>query len=279
VHASSSPSTHVSTLSFPTTSIPIVQVSGQALSEHDSGFEVFPSVPSIAVVGSNFLGAATLGERLWLSLPVMLESGAPIYPLESKSVLRFSWKWKDAQLNKSLIAESLAAFTASPPPLGPLSSPPMEIVAAREPPVSFVGCGFLLPCSPSPSFEVGGSSRGGDFEEVVGSLGAMFDGVIEKIERRLASWKILYLFKGCRVTLIKSTLSNLPTYFISLFPFLAGVANQIEKLHWDFLWGGLGDEFKFHLVSLSNVCSLSSKGGLGVRNLLMFNHTLLRKWL
>jgi hypothetical protein len=41
------------------------------------------------------------------------------------------------------------------------------------------------------------------------------DGVIEKIERRLANWKMLYLSKGVRVTLIKSTLANLPTYFFS----------------------------------------------------------------
>jgi hypothetical protein len=33
----------------------------------------------------------------------------------------------------------------------------------------------------------------------------MWDGVIEKIEKRLASWKMLYLSKGGRVTLIKST--------------------------------------------------------------------------
>jgi hypothetical protein len=49
---------------------------------------------------------------------------------------------------------------------------------------------------------------------------SIWDGVVEKIERRLASWKRMYLSKGGRVTLIKSTLSNLPTYFLSLFLFL-----------------------------------------------------------
>jgi len=47
---------------------------------------------------------------------------------------------------------------------------------------------------------------------------ACWDEVVGKIERRLASWKRLYLSKGGRVTLIKNTLSNLPTYFLSLFP-------------------------------------------------------------
>ena len=35
--------------------------------------------------------------------------------------------------------------------------------------------------------------------------------ILEKIERRLAGWKRLYLSMGGRVTLVKSTLSNLPT--------------------------------------------------------------------
>jgi hypothetical protein len=41
------------------------------------------------------------------------------------------------------------------------------------------------------------------------------DGVIDKIEHRLASWKRLYLSKGGRVTLIKSILTNLPTCSLS----------------------------------------------------------------
>jgi hypothetical protein len=86
-------------------------------------------------------------------------------------------------------------------------------------------------------------------------LGAPFkaksnwDDVVGKIERRLARWKQMYLSKGGRVTLIKSTLSNLPTYFLSLFPIPSSVASRIEKLHRDFLSGGLGEEFKYHLVS------------------------------
>jgi hypothetical protein len=70
-----------------------------------------------------------------------------------------------------------------------------------------------------------------------------------KIEKRLASWKRMFLSKGSRVTLIKSTLSNLPTYFLSLFSIPSNVASRIEKLHRDFLWGGLGEVFKYHLVS------------------------------
>jgi len=106
----------------------------------------------------------------------------------------------------------------------------------------------------------------------------IWDGVIEKVENRLASWKRLYLSKGGRVTLIKSTLSNIPTYYMSLFPIPVCVATCIEKLPRDFLWGGMGEEFKYHLVSWAKVCTPISKGGLGIRNL-VFNRVLLGKWL
>jgi hypothetical protein len=81
-----------------------------------------------------------------------------------------------------------------------------------------------------------------------------WDGIVEKIERWLAIWKMMYLSKGGRVTLIKSTLSNLPTY-LSLFLILVRLTNCVEKLQQDFLWGEIGEEFKNYLVSLTKVGS------------------------
>ena len=42
--------------------------------------------------------------------------------------------------------------------------------------------------------------------------------ILEKMERKLVGWKKLYLSKGGRVILIKSTFSNLPTYFSFFLP-------------------------------------------------------------
>jgi hypothetical protein len=103
--------------------------------------------------------------------------------------------------------------------------------------------------------------------------------IIEKMERRLAGWKRLYLSKGGKVTLIKSTLSNLPTYFLALFPIPSEVAKRLEKLQRDFLWSGLGSEFKYHLVSWATICEPICNGGLVIRNLRRFNQALLGKWL
>uniref|UniRef100_A0A2N9J257 Reverse transcriptase domain-containing protein n=1 Tax=Fagus sylvatica TaxID=28930 RepID=A0A2N9J257_FAGSY len=103
--------------------------------------------------------------------------------------------------------------------------------------------------------------------------------VLERVEKRLASWKRLYLSKGGKLTLIKSTLSSIPTYFLSLFPIPARVANRLEKLQRDFLWNGMEEKPKFHLVNWSQICAPLRHGGLAVRDLKSFNKALLGKWL
>ena len=54
--------------------------------------------------------------------------------------------------------------------------------------------------------------------------------IIEKIERRLSTWSTCYTKKGERLTLIQATLSNVPTYYMSLFEMPQKVAADIEKL-------------------------------------------------
>jgi len=105
------------------------------------------------------------------------------------------------------------------------------------------------------------------------------DGVIEKVERRLVGWKRMYLSKGARLTLINSTLSNIPTYYLSLFPIPVRVANRLDKIQNDFLWGDIGDEAKFHLVNWYKLCTSLHAGGLGAHNFIQFNRALLGKWL
>lgn len=90
------------------------------------------------------------------------------------------------------------------------------------------------------------------------------------MKRCLVGWKRLYLSKGGRLALIKNTLSNFPNY-LSLFPIRVGVANRLEKIHKDFLWGGIDDEFKSHLVNWLHICISIKSCGLGVKKPDSFN--------
>ncbi|RVX03319.1 putative ribonuclease H protein [Vitis vinifera] len=103
----------------------------------------------------------------------------------------------------------------------------------------------------------------------------VWDGVEERFKRKLAMWKKQYLSKGGRLTLIKSTLSNLPIYFMSLFVIPRKVRLRLEKIQREFLWGDMEERRKIHLVRWEVICKDKRHGGLGLRYLKDFNHALL----
>lgn len=51
--------------------------------------------------------------------------------------------------------------------------------------------------------------------------------MIKMFERRLAGWKTNFFSSGGRLTLIKSTLTNLPIYYLSTLMILVKVAKTI----------------------------------------------------
>ena len=57
------------------------------------------------------------------------------------------------------------------------------------------------------------------------------------------------------------------------------MAHKLEAVQRNFLWGSFGGDFKFHLVRWNIVKQPLSFGGLGVRDLRLFNEALLGKWL
>ncbi|RVW14147.1 putative ribonuclease H protein [Vitis vinifera] len=107
----------------------------------------------------------------------------------------------------------------------------------------------------------------------------VWDGVEERFKRKLATWKKQYLSKGGRLTLIKSTLSNLLIYFMSLFVIPRKVRLRLKKIQREFLWGDMEEKRKIHLVRWAVICKDKRHGGLGLRYLKEFNHALLGKWL
>ncbi|XP_023743189.1 uncharacterized protein LOC111891376 [Lactuca sativa] len=79
--------------------------------------------------------------------------------------------------------------------------------------------------------------------------------IIKKFQSKLSLWKAKSLSFGGRLTLIKSVLSNLPTYYLSLFRAPVGVIEELEKIRRTFLWGGCEDRKKIHWVSGQSPCS------------------------
>ena len=80
------------------------------------------------------------------------------------------------------------------------------------------------------------------------------------------------------MTLIKSTLSNLPIYIMSLFRIPKGVKSRLEKIQRDFLWGGGNLDRKIHLVKWGTDCTSKKGGGLDIQRLEILNKSLLGQW-
>lgn len=76
-----------------------------------------------------------------------------------------------------------------------------------------------------------------------------WDPVIERMAKKLASWKSKMLSIGGRITLIKSSLTNLPVYFMSIFPIPKGVIEKINKIIRAFLWSGDSKKKAISLVA------------------------------
>ncbi|RVX04307.1 Beta-arabinofuranosyltransferase RAY1 [Vitis vinifera] len=106
-----------------------------------------------------------------------------------------------------------------------------------------------------------------------------WDPVVERISSRLDGWQKTYLSFGGRITFIQSCLTHLPSYFLSLFKIPASVAAKIERLQRDFLWSGVGEGKRDHLVRWDVVCKPKTIGGLGLGNISWRNLALLGKWL
>lgn len=58
------------------------------------------------------------------------------------------------------------------------------------------------------------------------------------MQKKMACWKKIYISLGGRITLIKTTMSNVPGYYMSLFKMPTKVVQILEKCKLDFLWEG-----------------------------------------
>jgi hypothetical protein len=107
---------------------------------------------------------------------------------------------------------------------------------------------------------------------------ATWSTILDSMKRRLSSWNGRHLSIGGRLTLINSVLSSLPLYFFSFYKSPKSVILELVRLQRNFLWGGGMEGNKMCWVSWDRICQPKEKGGLGIKNLELFNDSLLCKW-
>ena len=84
--------------------------------------------------------------------------------------------------------------------------------------------------------------------------------VVDVISNRLASWKARNLSIGARLILIKSVLSSLPIYYLSLYKAPKSVLEKMETTMRRFLWAGSSDDKKIPWVAWDIISTPKEKG-------------------
>ncbi|XP_019414594.1 PREDICTED: uncharacterized protein LOC109326361 [Lupinus angustifolius] len=102
--------------------------------------------------------------------------------------------------------------------------------------------------------------------------------VIDAVTKRLANWKIKHIFFVGRLTLINFVLNSVPIYMLSLYKAPKKVISKLLSLEKSFLWGNNSGDRGIVWVSWEEICKPKKEGGLGVKNLFLFNKALLCKW-
>ncbi|KAL4280566.1 hypothetical protein GQ457_03G000290 [Hibiscus cannabinus] len=107
---------------------------------------------------------------------------------------------------------------------------------------------------------------------------ALWDPVVAKFSTRLASWKANSLSFGGRLVLLKSVLSSLPIYYLSILQLPSSVYKKLQSLMSNFLWGSSSEKRKIHWMKWTDICCPKFLGGLGVIDPKFQNRALLGKW-
>ena len=115
--------------------------------------------------------------------------------------------------------------------------------------------------------EVGGNPRKKKFWEPI----------INKLKSRLSMWKGRFLSMVGRICLIKSVISTLPLYYLSLFKVPDSVYKIIISVQRRFLWGWGKETRPISWVRWKYLCKPKEEGGLGIRDIRKFNVALLAK--
>lgn len=71
-----------------------------------------------------------------------------------------------------------------------------------------------------------------------------WDPVVGRMEKRLSVWRRRYNTTGGRLTLMNSSLSSLPIYYMSIFKMLVSIAKVLEKIQRKKNWGDMVEKEK-----------------------------------
>lgn len=109
------------------------------------------------------------------------------------------------------------------------------------------------------------------------TLDSFWISLVDRFNRKLSGWKGALLSQAGKVLLLKASLKNFPIYALSLFKIPTKFVDIIKRIQKWFLWSRVEEKKRISLVAWERVCRPKKSGGLGLRNIRVFNKALLAK--
>ena len=104
-----------------------------------------------------------------------------------------------------------------------------------------------------------------------------FNAIKEKLGKVSVGWKEKLLSKAGKKVLIKVVAQVIPAYTMSCFKIPNSLCDEVMGMIRNFWWGQENEENKIAWLSWEKMCEPKCDGGMGFKNLKLFNKALLAK--
>jgi len=105
----------------------------------------------------------------------------------------------------------------------------------------------------------------------------MFVYLKDRVWKRIQGWKEKLLSRTGKEVLIEAVAQAIHSYAMSCFDLTKTLCDEIRTMICRFWWAQLEKENKLHWVSWETLCKWNEKGGLGYRDLHLFNLAMLAR--
>jgi hypothetical protein len=99
----------------------------------------------------------------------------------------------------------------------------------------------------------------------------------DRIWKKIQGWKENFLSKAGKEILIKAVAQAMPTYAMSCFDLTKTLCDEIGRMVARYWWANMDNERKMHWVSWEKMCIRKEEGGMGFRDLYLFNLAMLAR--